>query len=149
VGFIGAVGAFLALAVVGATAADPMVMRAVYAGMRVVTWATVLPLAAASLVIGIIQSLGTPWGLFRYYWVIIKLVLTVIACAVLALQTGTIDALASAAQHGNITQLGVSRAGMILHSVGGLVVLMVAAALSVYKPRGITGYGVKAIENAR
>jgi hypothetical protein len=40
-------------------------------------------LAFASLLTGFIQSLGTPWGLFRHYWVLVKLLLTVFSTVVL------------------------------------------------------------------
>jgi hypothetical protein len=143
-GFLGAVAAFLALAITGATA-EPMTSLAVYQAMQVVTWQVVVPLALASLLIGIVQSLGTPWGLFRYYWVIVKLVLTIVAIAVLLLQTQTVDALAAAARTGDLTGFAGAKFSMILHGTGGLLVLLVATVLSVYKPRGLTRYGARAI----
>ena len=145
VAFPGAVAGFLALAVVGATNNDPSVVRAVYVGMAVVTWDVIVPLAAASLVIGVAASLGTPWGLLRYYWLIVKLVLTLVAVAVLMLQTGTIDMLSEAALRGDLSAMNGPRMGMILHGAGGFVVLAVATVLSIYKPRGMTAYGVRKI----
>ena len=38
-----------------------------------------MALAYATLVTGLLMSLGTKWGLFRHDWVIISLVLTVVA----------------------------------------------------------------------
>jgi hypothetical protein len=143
-GFLGAVGAFLALAVAGATAELPTAL-AVYQAMHVVTWQVIVPLAFASLVIGIIQSLGTPWGVFRYYWIIVKLVLTVLAVVVLMLQTSTVDALAAAAREGDLMGLAGARFSMVLHGSGGAVVLLIATVLSVYKPRGLTRYGARAL----
>lgn len=145
VGFPGAVAGFLALAIVGALNADIGVERAVYIAMAVVTWDVIVPLAAASLVIGIVQSLGTPWGLFRYYWLIIKLVLTLIAVTVLMLQTSTINMLSDAALRGDLSAMNAPRVAMILHGAGGLVVLIVATILSIYKPRGMTAYGARKI----
>lgn len=143
VGFMGAVAGFLALAITGATTTDQTIMRGVYISISVVTWDVVVPLAVASLVIGILQSLGTPWGLFRYYWIIIKLMLTVLAAVVLMLQTQTINALAGAALAGNVAQTSEARLSMIVHGTGGLLVLLVATVLSVYKPRGMTNYGAR------
>ena len=40
---------------------------------------------------GIVEGLGTPWGLLRNYWVVTKLVLTVIATLLLLLHTQPID----------------------------------------------------------
>jgi hypothetical protein len=143
-GFLGAVATFLALAITGATA-HPELAYAVYQAMQIVTWQVIVPLAFATLLIGIVQSLGTPWGLFRYYWVIVKLVLTIIAVAVLMLQTPTIDALALAASGGDLEGYAGARFSMMLHASGGAIALLIATVLSVYKPRGLTSYGAAAL----
>ena len=145
VGFLGAVAGFLALALVGLTTTDPVTTRAVYIANGIITSEVIVPLAWASLLIGILQSLGKPWGLFRYYWVIIKLVLTIIATAVLMLQTQTIGMAAQMALQGDIATVSTTRFGMVLHGAGGLLVLLVLTLLSVYKPRGLTPVGAKAL----
>ena len=81
----------------------------------------------------------------RYYWVIIKLALTLLALAVLMLQTQSIDMLALAALDGTLADHASARFSMVLHGTGGIIVLLTATVLSVYKPRGITGYGARAI----
>ena len=53
-----------------------------------------VPLALASLVTGIISSLGTTWGLFRYYWVLVKLGLTSLATLALLVHTRPISSAA-------------------------------------------------------
>lgn len=141
VSLIGAVAGFLALAVAGFAASSPMSMRSAYIAMAVLTWDVIVPLAVASLVIGVIQSLVTPWGLFRHYWVIIKLALTIFAVLVLMLQMPTIDGLATAALTGEAAGAFEARISTILHASGGLLVLLTATVLSIYKPRGITRYG--------
>lgn len=143
VGFLGAVAAFLALAITGA-AAGPELAHAVYPAMQVVTWQVVVPLAFATLTIGLAQSLGTPWGLFRHYWVTVKLVLTLVAVAVLMLQTQAVDMLSAAAGRGDLTGLWGARLSMIVHGSGGMIVLLIASILSVYKPKGVTPWGMRA-----
>ena len=138
VGAIGAVGAFLALAVAGAQG-----MGGAYAAMRLVAWWVLIPLVYASLLVGLLSSLGTPWGIVRHWWVIAKLVLTLVAVIVLQLQTRTIDALAAAEASGTLGAMHEAQAAMLLHSGGGLAVLVVATLLSVLKPRGITRYALK------
>ena len=140
VGFLGAVAAFLALAVTGAIA-EPDLAQSAYRAVQVVTWQVIVPHAFATLIIGIVQSLGTPRGLFRYYWLIVKLVLTLVAVAVLMLQTQTVDALSVAAGAGDLTGLSGARFSMMLHGTGGTIVLLIANVLSIYKPRGNTGFG--------
>ena len=138
VGFTGAVAGFLALAIVGLSNTGPLV-SAVYPAMQVITWYVVVPLAVSSLLIGIIQSLGTPWGLVRYYWVIVKLVLTLLALAVLMLQTPSIDMLAEAALQGALAGQSSARFSMVLrcqrHRRSAA-----ATVLSIYKPRGVTAW---------
>lgn len=147
-GFTGAVAGFVAIAIVGLGDTGQL-GAAVYPSMQVVTWYVIVPLAAASLLIGIVQSLTTPWGLVRYYWVIVKVALTLFALAVLMLQTGNIDMLARAALQGTLSEHASARFSMVLHGTGGIVVLLIATVLSVNKPRGITGYGARAIEADR
>ena len=138
VGFIGAVAAFLALAIAGVSGAP-----AVYLALPIITWPVIVPLAVLSLVFGVVQSLGTPWGLVRHYWVLVKLVLTLVALIVLLLQTGTIETLAALAAAGRIGPATLDgQMAMVIHSAGGLVVLLGATVLSTYKPRGLTGLTV-------
>src|SRR5262245_15129203 len=83
IGWFGAVAAFLALSVVGMTSPDAHLGRAAYLAMEVITRFVIVPLAIVSLLSGIVSSLGTKWGLFRYYWVLVKLVITVFATLIL------------------------------------------------------------------
>src|SRR5918994_1989748 len=89
VGWLGAVVVFLALAVVGLTSQDAQTVRGAYLVMEPAAWLVLVPLAFASLLTGIIQSLGTTWGLFRHYWVLFKLVIAVFVTIVLLLYMET------------------------------------------------------------
>ena len=143
VGWFGAVAAFLALAIAGLTNQDAQLVRAAYLVMGLTTWFVIVPFAFISLLSGVVSSLGTRWGLFRYYWVLLKLVITIFATIVLLIHTQPIDLLASVAA--KTTVLGASLHSqqllMVVASSVALVVLLVLTALSVYKPRGMTRYG--------
>jgi hypothetical protein len=143
VGWLGSAAAFLALAVVGLSSSDARVVRAAYPAMELVTGYVIVPSALAALATGLIQALGTRWGLFRHYWVVMKLVVTAVATLVLLQQLGPIGQLADAAMDGAVsrTDMRSMRTSMVLHSAGGLAVLLVPTALSVFKPRGLTRYG--------
>lgn len=142
VGWIGAVAAYMALDVATAVSEDPPTLRAAYVSMDLVAGTVIVPLALASLVTGIALSLGTKWGLFRHYWVLISLLLTVIATVVLLIEVGTIGALASAAADpGTSPQELRGLASTLAHSMGGAAVLVAVLVLNVYKPRGLTRYG--------
>lgn len=140
VGWLGAVAGFLALTVVGLSSRDVQMVRAVYLTAEPVTWFAIVPLALASLATGLVQSLGTPWGLFRHYWVVFKLLLTVLATIVLMQYTQTVSYFAGVAAVPDRADLSGLRS-YLLHSGGALLVLLVTTALSVYKPRGLTRYG--------
>lgn len=105
----------------------------------------IVPLAFASLVTGVVQSLGTTWGLVRHYWVIVKLLLTVLAAAVLVAKLGLIAYAARLASETVLARNDLREVGreLLVHAAGGLLVLLAAAVLSVYKPRGVTWYGSK------
>jgi hypothetical protein len=143
VGWLGAVAGFLTLAIAGLASRDPRTVAAVYPAMELITMYVIVPLSLASLLTGLIQSLGTPWGLFRHYWVLIKLLLTSAATAVLLLQLGPIGYLGDAARRASvpIADLRALGTSMVIHAAGGLLVLLMATILSVYKPRGLTRYG--------
>src|SRR5260221_9372833 len=143
VGLLGSIAAFLALAVAGLTSQDAQMVRAAYLAMDVTAWFVIVPLAFASLLTGLIQSLGTPWGLFRHYWVLVKLLLTVLATAVLLAKMALIDDAARLAGATTFSRGDLRAAGLqlVVHAAGGLLILLIATGLSVYKPPGVTRYG--------
>ncbi len=144
VGWLGAVVVFLALSVAGLTSQEAQTVRAAYLAMNSTGWFVLVPLSFASLLTGLVQSLGTKWGLFRHYWVLFKLLITVFATIVLLLYMQTLDYLAGLASQTTSSgaDLGVLRnPSPVLHAGGALLLLLVAATLSVYKPRGMTRYG--------
>ena len=51
--------------------------------MELTGWYVIVPLCLASLVTGLVMSLGTRWGLFRHYWVLAKLLITIVAMLIL------------------------------------------------------------------
>ena len=141
VGWLGAVVVFLALAVVGLTSGDARTVRAAYLVMEPAAWFVLVPLAFASLLTGIAQSLGTAWGLLRHYWVVFKLLINVASTVVLLLYMETFSFLARVAGDAS-ADLGVVRnPSPVLHAALALLLLLAATALAVYKPRGLTRYG--------
>ena len=142
VGWIGAVAGYIALDVAAATSQDAQTLRAAYLAMELIAWYVIVPLALASLLTGLVMSLGTKWGLFRHYWVLISLLLTIIATVVLLVETQTISYFAEVAADPTTSSDDLRALGSTLvHSVGGTVVLLVILVLNVYKPRGMTRYG--------
>jgi uncharacterized membrane protein len=138
VGWLGALLAYLALDVTAVTSRDVPVVRGAYMAMEVVVLYAIVPMAVASVLIGIINALGTKWGLVQHYWVLVKLLLTLFATAILLVETQTVGFLAeTAASDPDPRRLP----GTLFHSVNGLVVLLIIVVLSVFKPRGVTRHG--------
>lgn len=144
VGWLGAVAGFMALAIAGLTSQDAQTVRGAYLAMEVTGWFVLVPLALASLLTGLVQSLGTKWGLFRHYWVLFKLLINLVATVVLLLYTETLGSLADVAAEGTPSSGDLSELrnpSPLLHSSVALLLLLVATTLAVYKPRGLTSYG--------
>jgi hypothetical protein len=153
-GWIGAVAAFLALAVTGLSSDDEQLVRGVYRATELITWYVLIPLSFVSLISGIVQGLGTPWGVLLHYWVVVKLVLTVVATVVLLLQVEPIVYIGGLAEETTLetAKLDDIRSSLVLHATGGLLVLLGAAVLSIYKPKGRTRRGLRvkaAVADAR
>jgi hypothetical protein len=143
VGWLGSVAAFLGLATTGLTSRDAQKVQSAYIGMEVTGWYVIVPLSFASLVTGLIQSLGSTWGLFRHYWVLAKLLINVLATMLLLVHMRPISRMSSLAIAGQLSSADHRTVQVQLVADAGLalVALLVATTLSVYKPRGMTRYG--------
>jgi hypothetical protein len=143
VGFLGAIAAFTALAVAGATGQDARTVSAFSLAMELVTSYVIVPMCFASLLTGVVQSLVSPWGLFRHYWVVVKLLLNILSAIVLLVHTKPIGYLAQVAAEteGAGADLAGLRFQLTVASGAALLVLLAATVLSIYKPQGLTRYG--------
>ena len=150
VGWLGAVLGFLALALAGLNTRDATVARAAYLSMNVLTWDVIVPLCLLSLATGLVESLGTPWGFVRHYWVLLKLVVTVISTVLLLLHTRPIGLMAHVAMQAapSASDFTTLRGQLVFEAAAAAVVLLGATVLAVYKPRGLTPYGVRGQESS-
>ena len=141
VGWIGALSVFFAHALVGVLSDNEAVVRATSLAMGLTAWLVIMPLSIAALVTGLVQAVGTAWGVLRHYWVLFKLVLTAIATAVLLLKMQPISHLADAAAQADFSSgdLVGLRTSLTIHAAGGLMVLLAALGLAIYKPAGLIG----------
>lgn len=145
VGWLGALAVFLAHALASLLSEDEQMVRAASLAMGVAAWFVILPLSLASLITGLVQALGTSWGLFRHYWIFFKLLLTAVATIILLLKLGPISYLADAATKTTFSSADLVglRTSLMVHAGGGLLVLLAAAVLAIYKPPGMTRYGIR------
>jgi len=103
---------------------------------------TVWPMLTAgllSLATGILLGWGSKYGLLRYWWVAVKLILNIVLCVliVVALRGGV----AEAARVGEAAAAGVSvvwqSRNMVFPPIVSPAALLVAFVLSVFKPWGL------------
>lgn len=141
VGWLGAVAGFLALAIAGLTSQDVQTVRATYLAMELIGWYVLVPLCLASLVTGLVMSLGTPCGLFRHYWVLIKFLITVTSALILFMYTRTLSHLGDLARDTTLSINDLRNPSPVVHAGLALLALLVTTTLSVYKPPGMTRYG--------
>jgi hypothetical protein len=111
--------------------------------MELIGWFVIVPLSFAALLSGLVQSLGTEWGLFRHYWILAKFLLTIGGITILVLHMGTLSRMAGVAAETTLSRadLRPPRIQLVVHAGGGLLVLLATTTLSVYKPWGRTSYG--------
>ncbi len=142
VGWLGAVAVFLALSVAGLTSNDAQMARASYQVMEMITWFIIVPLCLASVLTGFASSLGTTLGLFRHYWIVVKLVITIPATIVLIVHTRPISQVSQIASERTLAGSDLGLQVQMLAAAGvAVLALLIATVVSTYKPRGLTQYG--------
>ncbi len=147
IAWIGAVAAFLALSVASLTTHNPDVVRGACVSMDLISRFVIIPMCFAAMASGIIDALSTPWGLFRYYWVVLKFGLTLLATFLLLMHQYSVIAVAGKRASGfTATQLFATdfvplKIELVRKSALALALLLGIATLGIYKPWGMTGYG--------
>src|SRR5258708_14744989 len=147
VGWLGAVAAFLVLSIAGLTSHDAEVVRGAYLSMDLISRFVIIPLCFAALITGLLQALGTPWGLFRYYWIVMKFGLAVFAThAVLIHQFAVMTVAAKRVSGAAVETLfsadfSALKTELVRAPSLAILLLLVATTLGVYKPWGLTRYG--------
>jgi hypothetical protein len=129
VGWLGSVVGFLALAIIGSRTLDDRIVQSIYPALELMGTFVIVPFSVAALVTGVIQSVGTSWGLFRHYWVLAKLLITIGASLLLLLHMQLVRSAAMAANNGTLAI--APRMQLVGDAVAATVVLAIAVALSV------------------
>jgi uncharacterized membrane protein len=140
VGWIGALAAYGTLVVAALTSESDTTVRSSFVAMELVYYALV-PLAATALLTGLVQALGSNWGLLRHYWVLAKLVLTIFATTFMVLNLDDVREHADQAGAAHGAHMPGVASHQLRHVLGGMAILLLAAILGKYKPRGMTRYG--------
>ena len=142
VGWFGAVAAYLCLSATGLFTASPKLAEACYLAMELIGWRVVVPLSVVVVVAGLTQGMGTAWGLARHWWVLLKLLMTILAAGALLMHMRPTSVLAAAAQAGRLADPDLQglRFELVLAPSLALLLLGFNAALGVIKPKGLTPF---------
>lgn len=142
VSWLGACGAMLILSLIGMLTADVELRYAAYAFMHIFDLVLVIPLVLLSISSGLLVSLGTPWGLFQYWWVVIKLLISLGIVGFAGVQENFwVRGLAEQTAQNRTAAVGAVALDLVICMVVFLVTLWAATILSIYKPWGRTQWG--------
>ena len=126
------------LVLIGRTGDDRGTRALAYQALAEFVVAPMLLAALICLVTGVLLGVATKWGLVRYWWVLVKLVMNIVLCALilLVLRPGMGEVRA----HGEALATGLPAAGdvssLVYPPTVSLTALTIAVLLSVYKPWG-------------
>lgn len=135
VGLLGADAAVLTLSIVGARGSDP---RTIYPAAHLIGRTLLVPLAVLALITGLTLGLLTPWGIVRYWWVTLKLALTLmgIVLGLLVLVPTLCTAADAATAVAGPPSPPVDRLGLVRDAASASGVLVLTVLLAVHKPFG-------------
>ncbi|KZB85775.1 hypothetical protein AVL48_30470 [Amycolatopsis regifaucium] len=147
VGWLGITVVNAVLTFISVFTGDPRLQHAAILVMDRIGGYLLLPVSLIALVSGLVLGVGTKWGLIRYKWVAIKLVLTLIAVGLtlFSLLPGLreLAALTESTMDGVFVEMGRRPDGFYPIIVSTTMYLTMTV-LSVYKPGGKTPYGRRA-----
>jgi hypothetical protein len=133
VGWLGVDLVLLTLGVAGLSgAADPAV---VYPAQGLIGLVLFVPLSVLVWLVGVINALGTPWGLLRHWWVVTKLA---IVSLMLVLVAFALLPNLLAALHDGAALAASYRRNLVIAPIVSSTLLVISTTLSVYKPWGRT-----------
>jgi len=130
VGWLGTDAVLVAFGIAGMSGADPAV---IYPALGLVGQWLFVPFSILVWLVGVFNAWATPWGLLRYWWVVVKLVITTVMSLLVlfALRPRLLAAL-----HEGAALPDRDRLDLLIAPVVSTVLLVTATVLSTYKPWG-------------
>lgn len=140
--WIGVDLALLVLAITGLTSNDPRQVASSYVAMNTSGVVLLVPLGLLTLASGLVLGWGGRWGILRYRWVVMKLVITVVltTLVVVLLRPRLADAApeSAAADSSLAERLGSISVDLVFPPAVSITAFLLATVLAVYKPWGMT-----------
>ena len=144
-GWFGAVGAFLALAVAGVMSENADIVRGSYLAMHLITWLVIVPFCLAALLTGIAAASAAtrPMGCVWTNKMIVASIVSTNFARTHRCRNKPHVVPSDCERALSSSDLRQLRLQLIGDACAALFVLMVTTALSVYKPWGLTAYGLR------
>jgi hypothetical protein len=140
IGWLGADVVFLILSITGLTSDDPALVAACYRAIHQFAVWLLLSWGLVSLGSGVLLGLGSKYGLLRYWWVAVKLVISVVLTTlVLVLLRPVTDQAAARSEHIDGTlmdRLGMLSTNLMFPPGVSITALLLATYLGIFKPWG-------------
>lgn len=140
IGWMGVDVALFVLLMTARTTDDANLVISGFNAIRMIVPVAVPPLSLGILATGLVLGWGTPWGLLRYWWVFVKLILslvmTVLVFVSLVPAVNSIEVLSAAAESADAVRasLGLLPTQLMFPPVVSFLMLSVATVLSIFKP---------------
>ncbi|MBS1527313.1 MAG: hypothetical protein JST19_16795 [Bacteroidetes bacterium] len=137
VGWLGSVAVFVALALTAICSNELNLVNGLLSAMQISAHDIIVPFCLAALVSGVVEAAGTKWGLFKYYWIMVKLTLTVFSTILLLLHLNPVNMLAEMTRPNTmVMDMGKVQRRVAFDAGAALLVLIFITVVSVYKPWG-------------
>lgn len=140
IGWMGVDIALFVLLMTARTSDDATLVVSGFNAIRIIVPAAVPPLSLSILITGTLLGLGTSWGLFRYWWVLMKLCLSLIMTVLVFVslvpgvnQLAQLDLTTTSADAARAS-LGDVPTQLLFPPVVSFLMLGTATVLSIYKP---------------
>ncbi|MRG85098.1 hypothetical protein [Salinibacillus xinjiangensis] len=129
---------FLILSISASATENRQFVEACYQVMHLMSNTSVKASTFATTVTGICLSIWTKWGLFKYYWIIVKEVLTLLLLGmnIWGMSAWTNQALVQLVNAEIITNIAIVQLNLWIGIIIQLISLLLIFVLSVFKPWG-------------
>ncbi len=129
---------FLILSISAAATEDPNIAEACYRAMNVLSRTSIRASTIGTAVTGIFLSIFSKWGLFKYYWIVAKEGLTLLAIVLnlWGMYAWTLQATTLTNTEGSSVDIFVVQSQLMTGIIIQIISLVLMYAISIFKPWG-------------
>ncbi|HEV3360675.1 MAG TPA: hypothetical protein VG247_28000 [Pseudonocardiaceae bacterium] len=144
IGWLGLDAALVVLGIVGLASGDAVTTRSAFVIDGVLATYLMPVFSLLGLLTGIVLAAGTSWGLFKHWWVVVSLVITVLMTAAVLLflvpqMRGLADQAAHLSDAATLSVMSMDRLKLVIAPLAGFIILVYLTGMNVHKPWGRVG----------